>query len=411
MPLYAYKGIGANGKPTSGVKDADTPKGLRHALRKDGVVVTQYDVSKGGKAAGVQGSGLSREVTMGDIFGRVKKADIGNFTRQLATLINAGIPLAQALGAQFDQIENPKLKPVVGEVRTAVNEGSSLADALAKHPRVFDNLYVSMVRAGEVAGNLDDVLVRLAEFQESSAKLKSKIQGAMIYPVIMLLVGCVLMAILMIAVVPRITSMFAQKGESLPLSTRFLIWASGIIGTYWWLIILVAVGGIFAFRSWIKSPTGRPTWHRFLLKVPLVGPLVIRVAVARFARTLGTMLHAGVPMLRALDTAREIMGNVVLQKIVEEAKAAVTEGESLAVTLRKSGHFPPTVTHMIAVGEQAGELEAMLMRVADSYESEVDTKLQRMTSSLEPLMIVLMGGGVGFVVYAILKPIMDMSNF
>jgi general secretion pathway protein F len=411
MPLYAYKGIGSNGKPVSGVKDADSPKMLRQALKRDGVVVTQYDVSKGGKSAKVQGSGLSREVNMGDIFARVKKAEVGAFTRQLATLINAGIPLAQALGAQFEQIENPKFKPIVGEVRTAVNEGSSLADAMAKHPEAFDGLYVSMVRAGEMAGNLDEVLSRLADFQEASQRLKSKVTGAMVYPVIMLVVGFVIMAILMIAVVPRITDMFAQKGEALPLSTRFLIWFSDALGNYWWLMIGGTIGAVILFRRWTKTEAGRPAWHGFLLKLPMVGPLVLRVSIARFCRTLGTMLHAGVPMLRALDTARDIMGNVILQNVVDDAKGAVTEGESLALTLRRSGHFPPTVTHMIAVGEQAGELETMLEKVAESYEEQIDAKLQRLTSSLEPLMIVFMGGAVGFVVYAILRPIMDMSNF
>lgn len=411
MPLYAYKGIGANGKPVSGVKDSDSPKGLRQALKREGVMVTQYDLSKGGKSAKLQGTGMSREVTMGDVFGRVKKAEVAAFTRQLATLINAGIPLAQSLGALFEQIENPKLKPIVGEVRTAVNEGSSLADSLGKHGQVFDELYVSMVRAGEMAGNLDEVLGRLADFMEASQKLRSKIQGAMIYPVIMLLVGFGIMAVLMIAVVPRITDMFAQKGEALPLSTRFLIWFSDFMGAWWWAVLVGVVGGFILFKRWSKSEAGKPAWHAIVLKIPMVGGLVQRVAIARFCRTLGTMLHAGVPMLRALDTARDIMGNVVLMKVIDGAKLAVTEGESLAITLRKSGRFPPTVTHMIAVGEQAGELESMLMRVADTYETDVDTRLTRLTAALEPMMIVIMGGGVGFVVYAILRPIMDMSNF
>lgn len=411
MPVYAYKGIGPSGKQVSGMADAESPKSLRQTLKRDGVVVTSYDISKGGKAAKVQGSGLSREVKFGDVMSRVKKEDVAAFTRQLATLLNAGIPLAQSLGALFEQIENPKLKPVVGEVRTAVNEGSSLGDAMSKHPSVFEDLYVSMVRAGEMAGNLDEVLVRLADFQDSSLKLKSKVQGAMIYPVIMLAVGVIIMAILMIAVVPRVTRMFAAKDQALPLSTRLLIWFSDFMGTYWWLVLIVVVGGFILFRRWSRSEAGQPAWHAFILRMPLVGGLNMRVSISRFCRTLGTMLHAGVPMLRALDTARDIMSNVVLKKHIDTAKTAVTEGESLALTLKKTGHFPPTVTHMIAVGEQAGELETMLMRVADTYENEVDNRLDKLTAALEPLMIVFMGGAVGFVVYAILRPIMDMSNF
>lgn len=411
MPLYAYKGVGPSGKPQSGVRDADSPKILRQILRKEGVVVTSFDISKGGKKGQAGGKGLSREVHLGDVLARVGKAEVGAFTRQLATLLRAGIPLAEALGALFEQIENPRFKAIIGEVRTAVNEGSSLADALAKHPAIFDNLFVSMVRAGELAGNLDDVLVRLAEFMESSDKLKSKVQGAMIYPAIMVVVGTVIMGILMVAVIPQITSIFEQQNKVLPWYTELLIALSGFIASFWWLIGLLAVAGVFGFRAWIHSPTGRPAWHGFILKMPLVGSLTRQVAISRFSRTMGTMLAAGVPMLRALETAKEILGNVILMDVVERARQAVSEGESLAVTLRKSGHFPPTVTHMIAVGERAGELESMLQRVADAYESQVDTRLGRLTALLEPVMLVVMGGAVAFVIFSILVPIMDMSSF
>lgn len=410
MPVYAYKGIGPSGKNVSGVRDAESPKTLRALMRKDGVVVTDVQLSKGGKTES-KGTGLGKEVKLGELLQRVKKTEVAAFTRQLATLMRAGIPLAESLGALFDQVENVKFKSIIGEVRTAVNEGSSLADALGRHPQVFDNLFVSMVRAGELAGNLDDVLARLADFMESSQALKSKVQGAMVYPIIMILVGTGIMAILMIAVVPEITNMFAQQDKALPLNTELLIWASDVIGNYWWLLMIGTAGAIYGFLRWSRSATGRPRWHMFLLKAPLVGPLVRQIAVARFSRTLGTMLSAGVPMLRALETSKEILGNVVLMDVVDKARKAVSEGESLAVTLRRSGHFPAAVTHMIAVGERAGELETMLMRVSDAYDSEVDMKLGRLTTMLEPLMLVLMGGAVAFVVFSILMPIMDMGQF
>ncbi len=409
MPMYAYKGIGPSGKSLSGVRDADSPKALRQLLRKDGVVVTGYNLSKGGKKE-ARGAGLGREVNLGDLLQRVKRAEVAGFTRQLATLLRAGIPLAESLGALFEQVENVKLKSIVGEVRTAVNEGSSLADSLAKHPTVFDDLYVSMVRAGEVAGNLDEVLGRLADFMESSAKLKSKVQGAMIYPVIMMIVGTVIMAILMIAVVPEITRMFEQQDKALSWNTELLIWSADVISGYWWLILILAVAAGVLFRRWSTSEEGQPKWHALVLRIPLVGPLTRQVAISRFSRTLGTMLGAGVPMLRALDTSKDILGNVILMRAVDVARQAVSEGESLAVTLRKSGHFPPAVTHMIAVGERAGELENMLMRVADAYDLEVDTKLNRLTTTLEPVMLVVMGGAVAFVVFSILMPIMDMGS-
>ena len=409
MPLYAYKGLGSNGKSISGVRDADSPKLLRQLMRKEGVVVTSYDISKGGKKGKAAGSGLNKEVNLGDVFGRVKKSDVSAFTRQLATLLRAGIPLAESLGALFEQAEGGKFKAIVGEVRLAVNEGSALADALGKHPVAFDNLFVSMVRAGELAGNLDEVLNRLADFQEGADELKTKVQSAMIYPVIMAFIGTVVVAILMVAVVPKITSVFIQQGKTLPWHTNLLIGTSDFIGDYWWLIAIMVASAIYGFRAWTHSPGGRPVWHRFLLKVPLVSGVIRQLAISRFTRTMGTMLASGVPMLRALETAKEILGNVVLMDAVDKARTAVSEGESLAVTLRRSGHFPPTVTHMIAVGERAGELEAMLLRVSDAYEAQVKTKLDRLAGVLEPLVLVVMGIFVVFVIISILVPIMGMS--
>jgi general secretion pathway protein F len=413
MPMYAYKGIGPSGKNVNGVRDAESPKILRQALRKDGILVTSFDLSKGGKAAKEQNAkrgGLSKEVDLGNIFGGVKKVEIAALTRQLATLIKAGIPLAEALGALVEQIQNVRLKTPVAEVRTAVNEGSSFADALGKHPKLFDELFVSMVRAGEVAGNLDEVLTRLADFLEASQKLKAKIQGAMVYPMVMVVVGVVIMTVLMIKVIPEITSMFAKAGRQLPINTRMLIATSGFLGRNIIWITFGTIAAIILFVRWIRSKEGKPVWHRFVLKLPVVGELVRTINVGRFASTLGTMLQSGVPMLRALDTSKQIVGNVLIQQAIEDAKKAVTEGESLATTLRKSGQFPATMIHMTAVGERAGQLEQMLERVAEAYNSEVDTKLTRLTSLLEPLMLVVMGGAVAFIVFSILQPIMDLGS-
>jgi general secretion pathway protein F len=410
MPLYNYQGISAAGKTVKGVKDADSPKVLRQVLKREGIVLTKADESKGGKRQS-SGKGLGKEVHLGELLSRVRKAEIAAFTRQASTLLRAGIPLAQTLGALFEQIENVKFKSIIGEVRTAVNEGSSFADALSKHPAVFSELFVSMVRAGEAAGNLDEVLTRLADFLEASQRLKSKVQGAMVYPIIMIVVGTVIMAILMIAVVPKITSLYAQEGKAMAWNTELLIWFSDFVGTWWLVIAIAMVAGFYGFRVWTKTPNGKPIWHKFVLKMPLIGPLVRQVAVSRFTRTLGTMLHAGVPMIRALDISKEVLGNVHMMDAIDTAKAGVTEGESLATMLKKSGYFPAPVIHMVGTGEQAGALEEMLMRVADTYDSEVDMKLDRLTTMLEPLMLVVMGGAVAFVVFSILLPIMDMSKF
>jgi len=413
MPMYAFKGIAASGKNISGVRDADSPKTLRQLLRKDGVLVTSFELSKGGKAAkeaNAKKGGLSRDVDLGGIIGGVKKTEVAAFTRQMATLLKAGIPLAEALGALVEQISNVRLKTPVAEVRTMVNEGSSLADALAKHPKIFGELFVSMVRAGEVAGNLDEVLTRLADFLEGAQKLKSKVQSAMIYPMVMVAVTVGIIGVLMVKVIPEITSMFSQQGKTLPLNTRMLIASSGFMGNHWKAILLTLIAGAFVFVKWKATKDGKESWHKFVLKLPVVGQLVRTINVSRFARTLGTMLESGVPMLRALDTSKQIVANVVLQQAIEDAKRAVTEGESLAQTLKKSGQFPPTMIHMTAVGERAGQLEQMLERVATTYESEVDVKLSRMTALLEPLILVVMGGIVAFIVFSILQPIMDLGN-
>jgi len=413
MPMYAFKGVSPSGKSVSGVKDADSPKTLRQILRKDGVLVTSFELSKGGKQAkeaNAKKGGLSRDVDLGGLIGGVKKGEIAAFTRQMATLLKSGIPLAEALGALVEQVSNLRFKTPLSEVRTNVNEGMSFADALAKHPKLFDELFVSMVRAGEVAGNLDEVLTRLADFLEASQKLKSKVQGAMIYPLVMVIVGAGIMAVLMIKVIPEITQMFTQQGKTLPWNTRLLIWSSSFLGKNILWILIGLVFAIVLFVKWSRSKDGRPVWHKCVLGLPVLGQLVRTINVGRFARTLGTMLQSGVPMLRSLDTAKQIMGNVSLQRAIDDAKKAVTEGESLAQTLKKSGQFPATMIHMVAVGEKAGQLEQMLERVATTYEAEVDTKLGRFTALLEPMMLVFMGGAVAFIVFSILQPIMDLGQ-
>jgi general secretion pathway protein F len=413
MALYEWKGVNSTGKVVNGTREADAPKTLRQLLRKDGVVVTAFDLSKGNakaKEAASKTRGLSKEIDLGGLLGGVSKVEVANFTRQMATLLKAGIPLAETLGALTEQVTNVRFRTSLSEVRAAVNEGSNLADSLAKHPKLFDELFVSMVRAGEAAGNLDEVLIRLADFLEGAQKLKSKVQSAMVYPLVMLVVGMIIMIVLMAKVVPQITEMFVSQGKVLPLNTRMLIWSSDFIGNNMLWLLIGSVVAVVGFSRWSSSEEGKPVWHKVVLKIPVVGPLARSLNVGRFSRTLGTMLKSGVPLLRALDIAKQIVGNVVIRAAIEGSKKAVTEGESLAVTLRKSGQFPPMMIHMVAVGERAGQLEAMLERVADTYESEVDIKLGRLASLLEPMMLVLMGGAVAFIVFSILQPIMDLGQ-
>lgn len=412
MPVYAYKGLNDSGREVKGLQDADSPRTLRALLKKQGIRIIEHreeDAKKAKKAGGQTVSG-STEIDFGKYFERVTVADIALVTRQLATLLASGITLINALAAIVEQVEGEKLKRVFGGIKTAVNEGSSLADAMAQHKGVFDNLYISMVRAGEASGALDTVLVRLADFTEAQARLKSKIMSAMLYPLIMLGVGGVIMIILFVVVIPRITKIFDQVKAELPLQTKLLIFTADMIKGYWFILFPAMGLAAYLFFRWKSSDKGRPKWDRFTLVVPIFGPVVRLVAIARFARTLATLLRSGVPVLNALDITKDVLDNVRLAEVVAEAREAIREGESIAAPLKKSGEFPPIVTHMVATGEASGQLEQMLEHVADNYDFQVDQQVEKLTTLIEPIMIVGMGVGVAFIVFSILMPILQLSQ-
>jgi general secretion pathway protein F len=407
MPAFNYIGLDGRGKQVKGMRDAENPRTLRSSLRREGIFVTEVNETR---KKVVRGEGLKREVDIKGVFDRVKTQDVAILTRQLATLLKAGITLAEALNDLTEQAVSEKLGRALADVRTKVVEGTALADALAAHPAIFPTLYINMVRAGEVAGDLDTVLRRLADFMDGQVRLRAAISGAMTYPIVMLFVGGGLMTLLMTTVVPNISQIFADSGRALPWYTNLVIFISEITGDYWWLIGMMLTGGSIGFSKWKASASGKPVWDRFLLRLWLVGPLVKMAAMARFSRTLGTMLTAGVPMLKALEIVRAIVGNHALATVIGKAASLVREGETLATPLGRSEFFPPMVTRMIAVGEKSGQLETMLETVADTYETEVEMKLNRLTRLLEPLFILLMGFGVGFVVFSILMPIWEMNE-
>jgi general secretion pathway protein F len=302
------------------------------------------------------------------------------------------------------------MKRIVSDVKQRVNEGASLADAMAAHPKAFSTLYVNMIRAGESSGALETVLVRLADFTESQARLRSKVLGTLTYPAAMLLIGATIMTILFTVVIPKMTRIFEDAQVTLPWTTRGLIAFSTFIANYWWAALAATVLAIVLFLRWRKTPAGRAVWDRWVLNVAIFGPLVRQIAIARFARTLSTLLRSGVPLLTALDIVKNILGNVRLSGVVEEARAAIQEGESIAAPLRRSGEFPPLVYHMVAIGERSGALEEMLTNVASAYEAQVETRVSALTSLLEPLMIVGMGVVVAFIVFSILMPILQINN-
>jgi general secretion pathway protein F len=420
MPVYAWKGLNAGGKNVAGTKDADGAKALRQLLRKDGIFITEHRemlAAGAGRAApradgsGAPVSALRREIDLSRFFERVRPQEVAVFTRQLATLLKAGIPLAEALGALSEQSDNKKFEAVLTEIRQKVNEGGALADAMGAHGTIFPDLYTNMVRSGEAAGNLDAVLARLAEFMDAQQALRAKVSGAMTYPLIMMVLGGIVMSVLMIVVVPKITSVFEDMGKTLPWNTQLLIFLAGVAGNYWWVLIALGAGTTWGYRRWVRTKKGRATMDRVKLKVWLIGPLVRYVGVARFARTLSTMLAAGVPVLTALEIVKKVLNNDVLEKVVEEARDAIREGESIAAPLKRSGQFPSMMVHMIAVGERSGQLEAMLENVAVAYERDVDGKVARLTTMLSPLIIVVMAVAVVFIVFSILQPILDMQNF
>lgn len=419
MPVFVWKGLDARGNAVKGMRDAESPKSLRVLLKKDGIRIVEHreeGAPAGGKAdikakAKLDAKSLaSTEVDLGKYFDRVSVADIALITRQLATLLKSGITLIDALTALVDQVETEKLKKIFGGIKSAVNEGSSLANAMGQHPDVFGTLYISMIRAGEASGALDQVLVRLADFTEAQARLESKVLSAMMYPAIMTGVGGIIMMVLFVVVIPRITKIFTQVKAELPIQTKFLIFVADVIKGYWWLLIILAGVSVWAFRRWKKSKAGRAVWDRFVLRAPLVGNIVRLVAVARFSRTLATLLRSGVPVLTAMDIVKDVLNNVRLADVVSDAREAIREGDSIADPLRRSKEFPPIVVHMIATGEKSGQLEQMLESVADNYDFQVDQKVERLTTLIEPIMILGMGAAVAFVVFSILVPILQLSQ-
>lgn len=410
MPVFEYKAFNEAGRQITGVRDADNAKVLRQLLRKDGIFLTEVTAERHGAGA-VAAGGTARNLKLKQLFvGRISTEDIAILTRQLATLLHAGIPLVEALNALIDQVEHERLKTIVTQVKERVNEGASLADSLAEHPRAFSTLYVNMVRSGEHSGALDVVLTRLADFTEAQARLRSKLFGTLMYPAIMMVIGLLIVVVLLTVVVPKISQMFDDMGATLPLLTRILIGASNAVSTYWYVALaLVGLGG-WIFVKWKSTEKGRAKWDALLLKAPVLGPMIRMVAIARFTRTLSTLLKSGVPLLTAMGIVKALVTNTVLSGVIENARESIKEGESIAGPLKRSGEFPPIVYHMISIGERSGSLEEMLTNVADAYDSQVDARIAGLTSLLEPILIVMMGGVVAFMVFSILMPILQMNT-
>lgn len=401
MPIFEYKGINQAGKTVRATVDAENMRGARARLKKDGIFVVELrDKQKAKQAARKRGSQS----------GGVSVSERAMMTRQLATLLKANIPLVEALAAVADQVEQPTLKEALVDIKNMVNEGLSLHKGLAKYPKIFTHIYVTMCEAGEASGTLDVILMRLAEFTEAENELNSKVKSAMLYPVIMVAFVTLMLAVMFIFVIPKMEAIFESAELQLPWYTKVIIGISGFLVNYWMIVLAAIFGGMFLFRNWKSSEAGSKQYDALILKVPVVGKLARLVAVSRFTRTLATLLTGGVPMLQAMDIVKNVVGNSVLANAIEDARNNISEGESVAQPLKRSGEFPPIVTHMITIGEKTGELETMLTQVSDSYDFQVKTQISGLTSLLEPLMIIMMGVVIGIIVFAIMVPMFQMAS-
>lgn len=404
MPIFEYRGLDARGKDVRGIIDADTPRLARTKLKKTGVFPTEVQETM------TERRGSRRDLSLTYWIKRVRIQDVSVMTRQLATLVGAGLALVPALNSLTNQVENPTLKKVVSQIRERVKEGSSLSDALREFPRVFSNLYVNMVAAGESSGALDIVLIRLADFTENQVKLRNRVLAALIYPILMVFLASAAVAFLMIRVVPRILELFEDWGRALPLPTVILLDITSFFKTYGWVVLLGLVGALLVTLFYFRTERGRFFFDRLILRVPIFGRLTRIIATTRFSRTLGTLLASSIPLLRAMNIVKNIVNNRVIAEAIENSQESIVEGQSIAAPLARSGVFPPMVTDMIAIGENSGQLEHMLLKVSDAYDNQIETTVSGLTSILEPFLILIMGGVVLFIVLAVLLPIFEMNQ-
>jgi len=402
MPTtYAYKVRDREGKMLGGTLEAESEDAVVTRLRQMGLAPISIEAEKG--------AGMKTELRLPGT-GRVKLKDLAVFSRQFATMINSGLSLLRALTILGEQTSNRRLAEVVTLVRAQIEQGTSLSAALAKHPKIFNRLYVSMVRAGEIGGFLDQVLVNVADTFEKEVTLRGKIRSAMTYPVVVFAMVLMIVSAMLIFIVPTFAALYDSLGGTLPLPTRLLMGASDGLRRFFPLVVLAVVGAVFAFRRLKATPTGRYQLDRFKLKVKVFGPLFHKSALSRFSRTLATLIHSGVPILQALEIVAETVNNMVISRAVRDVQDSVREGESLALPLSKHPTFPAMVVQMMAVGEETGALDTMLSKVADFYDQEVEAAVASLTSMIEPILIAVMGAAVGGMVIALYLPLFNIIN-
>jgi general secretion pathway protein F len=405
MPVFEYTALNDKGKKLKGIIDAQSTAAARQKLRDSNIYLTDLQESSGAKKS------ISLKRPLEGLFRKVGTREVTVMTRQLATLLGAGLPLVQSLTTLIAQTSHPQLKTILSRVREEVNEGNSFSQTMTHYPQVFPAFYLNMVRAGEASGTLHLVLERLADFSEKQQALKGRVRAALAYPLFMFLIGSVVLFFLVTFVVPNVTRIFDEMHQTLPLITILLIGVSRFLETFWWVIVAGLIGAFVALKYFLsKTQKGRTLLDRTLLALPVIGQMNRKMAVARFSRTLGTLLESGVPLLASLEIVRNIVGNSLISDAIQKAGNDVREGQNLSAPLARSGLFPTIAVEMISVGEQSGNLEPMLYRIAEAYEKEVESSITMLTSLLEPIMILVMGLAVGFIVVSILLPIFEMNQ-
>jgi len=405
MPVYEYAGLDSSGKTLKGILDADSTVAARQKLRASGVFPVEVK-----ETLSRPKGGPSDALSFFALFQRVKPGEVYAITRQLSTLLGAGVPLVASLDSLISQKSNPLLKKIIAQIKESVNQGNSLAFSLLQHPKIFSNFYINMVRSGEASGSLDIVLAHLAEFGENQQALRGRFKAALAYPVFMSLIGISVLFFLITFIVPNITKIFTEMHHTLPLPTIILIDVSNFLLSFWWVILLAMFSGIILLKYSKKRPGVHYIWDKLKLRIPVLGPINQQIALARFGRTLGSLLQSGVSLLSALQIARNIVNNVLIAEVLDKAEDEIRAGKSLAGSLSQSRWVSSMVVQMISVGEQSGELESMLNKIADTHEREIESRIMALTSMLEPVMILIMGLIVGFVVISILLPIFEMNQ-
>lgn len=406
MPIFEYKAVGPDNATKRGLIDADTARDARLKLKKDRLYVTDLrEKAKDGKRK-LQIRGVTGVTTVN----KQRMEQIAAVTRQMASLLQAGIPLAEALRMVIEQSPDKRIETAFRDIREKVTQGMPFGDAVLHHPAYFTPLYSNMVKAGESSGSLEKVLGRLAGFLQTQTRLQNKVGAALIYPTVMVCVGVVVVAVLMTFVVPNVTKLIQKRGQDLPLPTEILITTSNFLTSYWLVVLLGILLLVVAFQLFINSDRGRLVWDKFKLSVPVFGDLMRKQSMARFSITLSTLLRSGVPALQAIEVTRNVLDNKILQNALQDVHDKVLEGADISTPMKSGGVFPPTVSYMVGVGEQAGNLEEMLERIAATYDEEVDLSTQKLTSLIEPLIIVMLAVVVAGIVIAIVMPLLQLQR-